>query len=232
MKLLTTVGTTTLFALSSVTTLHGRSLLIPAQPITVMAVGGSNAAGWGDSSRRGGYLKIAFDELGKDKYGTYHFVNKSVAGAGPVQYAPIFPMLLKQVKPQIVIFAYGILDDVAKHTPMKTFRIQLHRQMTESLQQSDNVILTTPPISRASLTINRTQVNQYVSNEIEIAQELHNPHVYIYNLNLQMEQYGLRHHKDFNVYFRDNWHLNSAGHALAGELLASDMENSFPKPRV
>ena len=193
-----------------------------------MAVGGSNAAGWGDSSRRGGYLKIAFDELNKDKQVNYNFVNKSVAGAGPVQYASLFPLLLNQIKPQVVIFAYGILDDVAKHTPVKKFEAQLRAQITESLEEHDNVILTTPPISRASLTINEVQVNQYVSDEIQVARQMHNPHVYVVNLESQMEQYVLRHHEDFNVYFRDNWHLNSAGHALAGKLLTADLEKVLP----
>lgn len=193
----------------------------------VMAVGGSDAAGWGDKQNEGGYLKRAFKLLSAETNDQYNFVNKSVAGCGPVQFQSGFRWLLPQIKPQMVIFSYGILDDVNKNTPINVFSNDVRSQICQSLNDYDSVILTTPPISVASYTIDKTQIDKYVNAELQVAASFNSPHIYVFDLKTKMEEYIKNHNQNYRIYVRDNWHLNDKGHALAGQLLASWMNSAL-----
>lgn len=200
----------------------------PDRYFGVVAVGSSSAAGYGDEPGKG-YLTRAFDLLSQYKHANYQFVNDSWSGHGPTQDKKVFQLALQQVKPSMVVIAYGLLNDLHRHTPLPAFKQALHNEISEALSRNAVVVLTTPPATKATYTEFKDTEPLYIDAEIEVARSFNNPNVYVFNLTQQMEDYLAKHHQTWAPYNLDGWHLNPAGHKLAAELLAQDMNAAFQK---
>ncbi|WP_051663319.1 SGNH/GDSL hydrolase family protein [Alicyclobacillus macrosporangiidus] len=210
--------------------LAGREMRIPVlvsgRPITVMAVGGSAAYGWHDDGP--GYLARAMQALSAQSKVPIYFVNESKVGYGPGKLADAYPGLLQSVQPQVVMIAWGLLNDISHKTPLCTLRSQVRSEIDLALRQHRVVTVVTPPVSVASYTQYRNSEPEYIQNEVEVAESFHSPNVYVVDLFGQMKQYLADHHQTIDIYKSDGWHPNTAGHVLAGQLLAGDLAKVWP----
>lgn len=194
----------------------------------VMAVGGSTALGWGDLTGKG-FLARAFTRLSALEHGKYVFVNKSVEGYGPVQYSSLYDKELATVNPNMVVMSYGILDDLVDKTPVKEFGNQIHTQIQQAMDAHDAVVVVTPTISKLSY-VSGSAEQPYIDEEIQVADSFHSPNVYTIDLFDEMKLYLTQHQISYQSLIADGWHLNSKGHALAGQLLAQDLYAGFQQP--
>lgn len=195
--------------------------------IKVMAIGGSVALGWDDKQGKG-YLSRAFEELSNVQHIHYQFVNESIEGAGPGQFVKTYPTLLKRVKPNVVVISWGMLDDAARGTPLATFQKDIEDEISLALQSNMKVIIVSPPATAASYTAHYgTLQSAYVEREFEASQLFHSPNVYVIDLLDQMKVYLADHNVSIKTYEADSWHPNTAGHELAGAILAADISQQF-----
>lgn len=195
-------------------------------PVTVMGVGGSVAFGWDDRTHAG-YLGRAFQTLSQKENVTYHFVNKSIEGDGPTQMSPKYPSFLTSVNPQIVVISWGMLDDLANKTPIPAFKQAIHNEISMALNRHADVIVVTPPPTGASYAHDKVTETNLVNIEMAVAESFHSKNVYVFDLYRQMEAYIANHHQTIALYEADAWHPNTAGHTLAGQILADDLMQHF-----
>ncbi|MDQ0189621.1 SGNH/GDSL hydrolase family protein [Alicyclobacillus cycloheptanicus] len=187
---------------------------------TIIAVGGSAASGWGDSVKHYGYLGRGMNDLEKQSGVDFTFSNQSVGGWGPVQMQQRFPTLLKQYKPKVVIIAWGLLDDEAKHTPLPKLKAVIQQEISESLAAGADVWIVTPPTTGSTYGVHSNVQQEYVSTEIAAGQSFHSSRVIVFDLLTVMKAYLKSHNIDIKSLEYDSWHPNTAGHTLAGQLMA------------
>ena len=190
-------------------------------PYNVVTVGGSVSYGWGDP-KGGGYLKRAFRSMSTAEGMPYTIIAQ--------EWMPTFTNYaahLTQIRPNMVVLAYGLLDDLKAKTTITELRLRIYREIKAALQAGSAVLLTTPVITKATYTEYAGIENRYAQAEIQTARSFHNPHVYVFDLLTQMEAYLKTHHQTYIPYMHDGWHPNAAGHALAARILTADMERSF-----
>ncbi|GGI96918.1 hypothetical protein GCM10010885_03130 [Alicyclobacillus cellulosilyticus] len=189
----------------------------------VLVVGGSVAHGWNDSD--GGFIVRAFEAFGGDE--PFEIVNHSAVGDGPVQYAPKFADDLRRVAPDVLVIAWGTLDDIYNHTPLSAFSAAIRAEIKQALAHRAVVMLVTPPVTKASYTQYRDEEPLYVAAEVAVAHRFDSPNVYVFDVFHEMQAWLTAHRVSYEAYASDGWHPNALGHALAGELLAHDMAKAF-----
>lgn len=197
-----------------------------AGPIQVMAVGSSVTEGWVDKSG-GGYLKRLFQGLSYQQGAHYELTNKAMSGAGVLQVTKLYSNWLQTIKPQIVVLSWGALDDLHNKTPLSVVEQQIQWEIQQATADHAVVFVMTPLITRASYTSYLTQEQGYANAEVKAAESLHNPNVYVFDVYGQMKAYLVAHRQSYVPYMADGWHPNSAGHALAAQLLLADIKKQF-----
>ncbi len=204
----------------------------PTNTITAMTLGSSVAMGW-DDKVGGGYLRRGFRAAAAQSGNHYVVVSRAQAGdwAGKIMPGD-YTDWLNTVKPQIVVISWGILDDAHHKTPVSSFRATIHEQIQMALARHMVVFIVTPPVTRASYTQYKTIEPMYLNNEVQVARSFHSPNVYVFDVFDQMKGYIRVHHQTYVPYMADGWHPNTAGHALAGGLLAGDIMRQFGKTPV
>lgn len=200
-------------------------------PIRVMALGSSVAEGW-DDPQGGGYLPRAFKAYSEQSGYKYDLINKSQAGDWAAKVLSVYPDWLAQVKPQVVLITWGLLDDLNHKTTLSEFRAAVAREIGLALANHDVVLVVTPPVTRATYTQYARQEPLYASAELDVAKGFHSPNVYAFDLLDQMEAYLKAHHQTYKPYMADGWHPNAAGHILAGQLLDEDLNSAFGKKPI
>ncbi|GGJ11431.1 hypothetical protein GCM10010885_20910 [Alicyclobacillus cellulosilyticus] len=197
---------------------------------TVMVVGGSMAHGWADPHDNS-FIKRAFAELSGSTNTRYQVVDRTIVGGTAAELAKQRPNALAQWlahdRPQVVVISWGLLDDISKKTPLNTFTAAIRSEIEQALAAKAVVILATPPVVRASATVDKAVQQRMIAREFAMARSLHNRNVYPFDVWAQMLGYMQAHHETFWKYYGDNWHPNSAGHALAGKLLYNDLVATF-----
>ncbi len=189
----------------------------------VMSIGSSVAEGWDDPTG-GGYLKRAFASFSQYNHATFDLINQAKAGDTVVKIENEYAGWLKSIKPQIVVLAWGALDDLSNHTPMPVYKQQIRNEIMLALASHAKVFVVTPPITRASYTQYKVQEAQMVNTEMAIARSFPANQVYVFDVFNQMKNYIASHHQTYVPYMADGWHPNTKGHALAGQLLFNDMK--------
>ena len=194
--------------------------------ITVMAIGGSVAHGWKDTTGPG-YLARAFQELSDHTATSYRYIDRTIVGANGVQLATLYKNRyqgwLTTFTPKVVIISWGLLNDALPKTPMNIFNFHIRQEIAEALSVHAVVLMVTPPVTKASYTQFKVQEAAYVRNEIAVAKSFHSPNVIVCDVFDQMRSYLVSHHQSYTMYMGDGWHPNSAGHILAGHLLYQDL---------
>ncbi|MBX5436929.1 MAG: SGNH/GDSL hydrolase family protein [Alicyclobacillaceae bacterium] len=196
----------------------------------VVVIGGSIAHGWKDPNRNS-YLKRAFQSLTEHTPTVYQYIDRTIIGANGTQldtmYADRFRTWLHTDKPDIVVISWGLLNDAKPKVPIDDFKQHLQNEINQVLAHQAVAIIVTPPVTKASYTQYAEQQQAYVNAEMELVRKLNNPNVYAFDVFGQMKQYLADHHQTWEPYYGDGWHPNSAGHALAGQLLYQDLTQQF-----
>ncbi len=195
-------------------------------PVRVLIIGSSVADGWKDSVG-GGYLKRAFTHFGLTHRTAFAWINRAVPGQGAMRLNAMVPRFIDQAKPQIVVIAWGGLDDAYDHTPLNIFREDIRQEISLSLAAHAMVFVITPPVSRASYTQFALQQPMYLDAEMQVARSFQNPNVYVFDVFDQMKRYLDKHHETYVPFMADGWHPNTRGHALASRLLLHDFKQYF-----
>jgi acyl-CoA thioesterase-1 len=193
--------------------------------IRVMIIGSSVAQGWKDD--RGGYLRRAFRHLSRIEHVHYLVISRAVPGIGAGLLEAHIPGWIETVQPQVVIIAWGGLDDAYEHTPLDLFRELIREQVLDAIAGDAVCLVVTPPVSRASYTNFRVSQPEYLDAEMSVAQSLGNPNVYVFDVFDQMKTYLTDHGLSYAPFMADGWHPNPRGHALAGRLLTEDLVQAF-----
>lgn len=198
--------------------------LAAGSTVRVMSIGSSVAEGWDDPSG-GGYLKRAFASLSSAEHVKFDLVNQAKAGDTVVKIEGEYLAWLKSINPQVVVLAWGALDDLSAHTPMNVYKQQIKTEIALAIAAHAKVFVVTPPVTRASYTQYKTQEPQMVNTEMAIANTFPSSQVYVFDVFNQMKTYLADHHQTYVPYMADGWHPNTKGHALAGQLLYQDMQS-------
>ncbi|MCY0869355.1 MAG: hypothetical protein OWT27_02060, partial [Firmicutes bacterium] len=98
--------------------------------IRVMIIGSSVAQGWKDD--RGGYLRRAFRHLSRIDHIDDRVISRAVPGIGAGLLEAHIPGWIETVQPQVVIIAWGGLDDAYEHTPLDVFRELIREQVLDA----------------------------------------------------------------------------------------------------
>ena len=200
---------------------------VSPRPETVMAIGGSVAYGWVDP-KGGGYLARAFATMQQKTGRVFHFVNKAIVGANSTQlnitlYKGRYTSWLSQVKPQVTVISWGLLNDCLPNTPLPRFESTIRGEIQKALDRHSVVLMVTPPVTKASYTQYLEKEPVYVNSEVYVADSFDSPNVVTFDLFDQMKAYIAAHNLNYMQFQTDGWHPNAAGHTLAGKILAQDM---------
>ncbi|MFB5191807.1 SGNH/GDSL hydrolase family protein [Alicyclobacillus fastidiosus] len=199
----------------------------------VLIVGASVARGWKDDrTDGGGYLDRAFRAISDVSETDFHVINKAVPGSTLKSVRETYPQWLNTYHPDLVILAWGGLNDLAKKTPLADIRREVHWEIATALAHRANVILVTSPISRASYTTYRTGQPRLFQAEIDAAKSFRSPNVHVFDVFTQMKMYLQVHRQTYVPYMGDAWHPNALGHELAAQLFLKDWTTSFGPQRL
>ncbi|KYP81343.1 hypothetical protein AYW79_01425 [Ferroacidibacillus organovorans] len=194
-----------------------------SQTLTVMAIGGSSAQGY-DAPKLDGYLTRAMQTVSSKLNLHINFVNKAVSGGIPTMLAPQYDPLLYQVKPNVVLIAWGLLNDIARKTPQAMFERVIKDEVSMAVAYGADVWIVTPPVTPATYVGHDVKLEQVYTNlEVAGAREVHSSHVHVFDLLSAMKSYLKVHHLSYKPYASNNWHMNLAGHILAGQILANEI---------
>lgn len=195
---------------------------------TVMTIGSSVAAGWGDAPGMGGYLARAFRSLSAATPTHYHVVSYAIGGVTGSQIAGKYPEWLKRVNPNIVVISWGGMDDLVAGTHMPVFEAVVQSEIQQALAIHAVVMIVTPPVTAAAY-VNGLNKKPYLyfQAEIKVAQAMDNANVHVFDVFDQMWNYMKQNHLSYTQFMANGWHPNAAGHALAGHFLFEDMFGAF-----
>ena len=127
----------------------------------------------------------------------------------------------------MLVISHGFLNDLAAHRPFSELAPAIRNEIAQALAIHVPVVVVTPAATPAAFTTQKTTLPAYASGELQIARGFGSPNVYTVDLLSQMKQYITAHHLNYESFAYDGWHPNSAGHALAGALLAQNLAKMF-----
>ncbi len=191
----------------------------------VLLVGGSAANGWLDP-HRDSYLQRALTTVHTAtgqafKVSDHTIPGETAVGIGWARYQ----RWVRTVHPDIVILSWGLLNDVHQHTPMSAYDAAMLNEIALARQAGADVLLVTPPVTKASATNGWPLEHQYMQAEIRDAEfyAVRDKHVHVIDLFSQMQAALTARGQTYRPYSADWAHPNRAGHRLAGQLLAEDL---------
>ena len=197
------------------------SVISKQHKLTFMAVGGSTAQGY-DDPKLDGYLKRALSSVSQTLKVPVTFVNKAKSGKIPSMLAPEFDPLVHQIKPNVVMISWGLLNSIAKKVPQSMFQRVIESEIKMSLRDGADVWVITPPVTPATYVGHDVKVEpEFINLELAAVKAVNNPNVHFFNLNSAMKTYLQDHHLSYKPLESNNWHMNGAGHELAGKILAN-----------
>jgi len=228
---------------------HAQMAAVTAQqPEKILVIGGSITHGWFDSPKDRGFVRIAFQQLAQSKQASEHaseqaseqqsqqkvhgqsnqqlfaIYNHGIPGAGVLTVRHRYPRWLREIHPQVVVIAWGTLNDIHHKLPMKTFRAQIRDEINAGLDAGASVIIVTPPVSRVSYTSYRALEPRYLANEIAVARTYPANEVEVINVFQQMKAYVKLHGINIQAISHDGWHPNPRGHEIAARILLQGLE--------
>ncbi|WAH44001.1 SGNH/GDSL hydrolase family protein [Alicyclobacillus fastidiosus] len=199
----------------------------------VLIVGSSVARGWKDDRiHGGGYLERAFQAIAEVSDTDFHVVNRAVPGSTLRSVRNTYPQWLDKYHPDLVVLAWGGLNDLAKKTSLSDVRREVRWEIATALAHRTSVILVTSPVTRASYTTYRAGQARLFRAEVDVAKGFHSPNVHVFDVFTQMKAYLQIHHQTYVPYMGDAWHPNALGHELAAQLFVENWATSFGPQRL
>lgn len=203
-----------------------------ARTETVCVVGGSMAYGWKDP-HNDSYLRRAFAIRSHETTTNYRYISHAIPGFTADHLNAVDPgayqRWLLEDKPQVVVLSWGLENDMSSHyrDSIPAFQDAIHNEITEALNAHAAVLVVTPPVTELLATTDHRKVTGFIHAEFQSADSFHNPNVTTINVYGQMNHFLSSHHRTVKPYIGNRWHPNGAGHRLAGDLLAHDLNKRF-----
>lgn len=195
---------------------------------TVLIIGGSAAFGWHDKTGQG-YVVRGLKAWSADP-ARLRIENRAVPGA--TVHNPIidsgYQGWLDAFSPQIVVIAWGLLNDLRVGIPWSTVLGQLRQWMVEALAAKAVVFVVTPPATQATYTVDRSTEQAIVSRELAMARGLENSNVLIFNVLTAEEKWLVQHHMTYAPLMDGPWDPNTEGHIVAGRILTELLKAKRP----
>lgn len=200
----------------------------------VLIIGGSAALGWKDygwlawkQGWQGGYLIRAFALLAQQTGTRYQVFDKAIPGLNATLLATRYPgrydAWLTEIHPDIVVIAWGIMNDTRPRTPLAVFARCIDSEIAQARATGARVWVVTPPITSASYTLYKTTEPRYIQAEVNVAESFRDPNVSVFDLFHRMQGYIQSTGTSYRRYEGDVIHPNPIGHQLAGSLLAAEI---------
>lgn len=190
----------------------------PSKPVKVLIMGGSAAIGWGDTHDIGGYIGRAFQTLNNEG-GSFIVDNASHEGLTVPDGEPKLKTYIDQYHPEVVLLAYGLLNDIATNVSDAQLEESLKRQIQYAIDHGSQVFVVTSVLTMGD----GDTFERFTEDERKVALAMGNQGVHLVDLNTQMKMYIEEHNINLQSISADGWHPNAQGHALAGKLLADDL---------
>lgn len=196
---------------------------------TVLIIGSSIAAGWGDDNH-GGYLIRALADFAHRSNQSFHILNWAIPGVTTTDLALHFQAMINKSHPNIVILSWGGLDDAAARTPVAKFIKHVKNEVKVSQDARAVVLIVTPPVTPATYGNGLKDLpHRYFQAQIQTFRDQSSRNVYVFDVFDQMMQYIRNHHLVESKLAADGWHPNPKGHAIAAKLLFNDMIQQFKR---
>ncbi len=204
----------------------------PRPRISIVIVGGSAADGWLDKTHEG-YVVRGLLDYARAHHVQADIVNHAIPGArvvNPSVKRGLVHWVRQAGRDAVVVLAWGMLNDLKRHTPTRAVLAALAQQITIALAQHDTVLIVTPPATRASYRQFLRAEPRLVAAELALARSFDSPRLYIDNVfaseRRDLAQMGLA----ITAVTRGPFHPNTRGAALAGRLLAASLRRLWPHP--
>ncbi|MCL6442862.1 MAG: SGNH/GDSL hydrolase family protein [Alicyclobacillus sp.] len=191
--------------------------------LKIVAFGGSSAQGY-DDPKLYGYLPRALDQVSSALHISIQFINKAKSGETAPMAMPTYDPTLHQLKPDVVILSWGILNEVSKKTPESMWQQVIRKEVSLALKEGADVWVVTPPATPATYVGHDVEPEQqFAQLEASAALSVNSNRVHVFDLMDDMKAYFASHHLSYKPYESNNWHMNHAGHVLAGHILGNDI---------
>ena len=204
----------------------------PRPRMSVLIVGGSAADGWLDRTHEG-YVVRGLLDYAHAHHVQADIVNHAIPGArvvNPSVRRGLAHWVQQAGRDAVVVLAWGMLNDLKRHTPTRAVLAALAQQITIALAQHDTVLIVTPPATRATYRQFPRAEPRLVADELALARSFDSPRLYIDNVfaseRRDLTQLGLA----ITAVTRGPFHPNTRGAVLAGQLLAASLRRLWPHP--
>lgn len=196
---------------------------------TVLIIGGSAAYGWHDKTGEG-YIVRGLKAWAANP-ARLRIENRAVPGA--TVHNPIidsgYEGWLDTFSPQIVVIAWGLLNDLRVGIPWSVVLGQLRQWIVEALAARAVVFIVTPPATQATYTVDRSTEPAIAARELAMARGLKNPNVLIFNVLTKEEEWLAAHHMTYAPLMDGPWDPNTEGHIVAGRILTRLLKAKRPR---
>ncbi len=204
----------------------------PRPRMSVLIVGGSAADGWLDRTHEGYVVRGLLDYARAERVRA-DIVNHAIPGArvvNPTVQRGLAQWVRQAGRHAVVVLAWGMLNDLKRHTPTPRILAALAQQIAIALAAHDTVLIVTPPATRATYRRYPRAEPRLVAQEVALARSFDSARLYIVNVlaseRRDLAQAGLT----ITAVTRGPFHPNTRGAALAGQLLAASLRRIWPHP--
>lgn len=204
----------------------------PRPRVSILIVGGSAAAGWLDRTHEG-YVVRGLLDYAQAAHVQADIVNRAIPGArvvNPSVQRGLARWVQRAGPNAVVVLAWGMLNDLKRHTPTPAVLAALAQQITVVLARHDTVLIVTPPATRATYWRYPRAEPRLVAQEIALARSFDSPRLYIDNVFRNEQRYLSQQGLPITAVTRGPFHPNTRGAALAGQLLAASLRGLWRHP--
>ncbi len=204
----------------------------PRPRVSILVIGGSAADGWLDRTHEG-YVVRGLRDYARAEGVQAQIQNRAIPGARVVN--PLVQRSLgqwvRQVGPHaVVVLAWGMLNDLKRHTPTRAVLAALARQIAVVLAHHDTVLIVTPPATRATYQRFPQEEPRLVHLELAVAKRFDSAHLFVDNVFQAERAYLASHGLGIAAVTRGPFHPNTAGAELGGHLMARRLEHLWKVP--
>lgn len=197
-------------------------------PTRVLIVGGSAAHGWYDSTGPG-YVERGILTFGDATGRAFWIRNRAIPGADAESVAGRYRHWLRTFSPDVVVLAWGVINDLNHRVPLVTFKATLRHQILAAVREHAAVWVITPALARVSVTRYRTLEPRYVAAEVQTARSVgRSKRVAVFDVFSRLRGAYRRGELSLPNVTLGRWHPNTRGHIVASRVLYRLMRAAPP----